>query len=809
MKLKFILILSILSFQLFFSQEKSTENISRKTLNAVRTDKSPKIDGVLDDEIWANAPIANDFVELRPNNGKPENTDFKSEVKVAYDNTGVYIAAMLYDKEPSKIGKELTERDNIGNDDFFVVFINGYNDKQQSLELFVTAAGVQADSKITNENGEDFSWDGIWYSAVKISEKGWAVEMKIPFSELRFPKDAQQNWGVNFFRQINRNKTAYTWNHVNNQKGSFLLYDGILENIQNIDTPVRLSFLPYFSTYFNNYDGKTTTNVNGGMDVKYGINDAFTLDTTLIPDFGQANFDATILNLGPFEQQFTEQRSFFTEGTELFSKGNLFYSRRIGGYPSRSITLNENETILENPEKVKLLNATKISGRTKKGLGIGIFNGITEKTEGKIINDITGEVRTEVTEPFANYNVLVFDQRFRENSSVTFINTNTMRNGSYRDANVSALLYDIANKKNTYKISGGTKTSWIFDQNTKFGLNTWGGYSKTSGKNRFGSTLDYVDKNYNADDLGYTGPTNYFAVYNNYSYRYLQPKGNINNLSVFVNVNYKRRLDPSIFYRFNINTNLNITNKNFQSYGAGFYATPFGENDIYEPRTFGRHLNAPSVYEYWVWYESDSRKKLLYNINFDNTFTSEKNRYGFAVNTFLRYRFSDHLSLTLNSSYNKNINDVGFAGKNSSLNEIYMGRRDVRSIENSLSSQYTFNEKMMVNLAFRHYFSDVAYSKFYNLQQDGGLAENTSYTKDDATFNAWNLDLRYSWWFAPGSQLTLLYRNAVNNFLPISGLNYKENIDRLFNEPMVNNFSLRITYFIDYNRAKNWFKKKS
>jgi hypothetical protein len=117
---------------------------------------------------------------------------------------------MLYDKEPSKISKELTERDNIGNDDFFVLFLNGYNDKQQSLELFVTAAGVQADSKITNENGEDFSWNGIWYSAAKIVENGWTVEMKIPFSELRFPKSEVQNWGLNFFRQINRTKTAYT-----------------------------------------------------------------------------------------------------------------------------------------------------------------------------------------------------------------------------------------------------------------------------------------------------------------------------------------------------------------------------------------------------------------------------------------------------------------------------------------------------------------------------------------------------------------------------------------------------------------------
>jgi hypothetical protein len=209
----------------------------------------------------------------------------------------------MYDKEPSKIGKELTERDNIGNDDFFVLFINGYNDKQQSLELFVTAAGVQADSKITNQNGEDFSWNGIWYSGVKILENGWSVEMKIPFSELRFPKSEVQNWGLNFFRQINRTKTAYTWNYINNQKGGFLLYDGVLENIKNIDPPIRLSFMPYFSTYVNNYDGQTTTNFNGGMALN-----AAALDTRIKATVASTMYDMTRVNAnGYFDSENSEE----------------------------------------------------------------------------------------------------------------------------------------------------------------------------------------------------------------------------------------------------------------------------------------------------------------------------------------------------------------------------------------------------------------------------------------------------------------------------------------------------------------------
>ena len=617
MRVRISILLFIIISVLSFAQEKVNDSITRKKITAIKLDKAPKIDGNLDDETWKNIPICKDFVELRPNNGKTEDADFKSEVKIAYDDTGIYVSAMLYDKEPSKISKQLTERDNIENDDFFVLFINGYNDNQQSLELFVTAAGVQADSKITKENGEDFSWNGIWYSAAKIVENGWTVEMKIPFSELRFPKSAVQNWGINFFRQVNRTKTAYTWNHVNNQKGSFLLYDGVLENIKNIDPPTRLSFTPYFSTYVNNYDGKTTTNFNGGMDVKYGINDAFTFDMTLIPDFGQANFDNSVLNLTPFEQEFTEQRSFFTEGTELFNKGNMFYSRRVGDEPSLSPNVSQDETLVESPAKVKLFNAFKISGRTNKGLGIGFFNGITEKAEATIRNNITGETRKEVLEPWANYNVLVLDQRFNGNSSVTLVNTNTMRSGNFRDANATGILWSINNKKNTYQYYGNIKGSWIMDNGTKFGNRSQLGFGKTSGKNRFDINANFVTKNWDINDLGFSTTTN-IASYNAwYGYRILQPTKRFNNIYLNNNFTYSHRLEPFLFSTLRFNHNNQFTDKNFRSFGGGIEFTPIGEKDIYEPRKQGRHLNVPGYFDSWIWYESDSRKKLQFNVNID------------------------------------------------------------------------------------------------------------------------------------------------------------------------------------------------
>ncbi len=802
--MKFLPLLFLLISSLFYSQKIEKDSIIRKKTYAVKVQNTPKIDGKLEDEAWTNAPFAKNFIERNPNNGTPEPGNLKTEVRILYDDVGIYIAAKMYDTEPNKIAKELVERDDVGNDDLFGIVINGYNDKQQGLEFIVMPTGVQFDAKMTTDNGEDNSWSAVWQSAVQIDEDGWSAEMLIPYSELRFPKKDIQIWGINLFRRVQRTKSFYDWNLVDNTKGSSLLYDGILEGIENINPPLRLSFLPYFSTYVNTYDGQTTTSVNGGMDVKYGINDAFTLDTTLIPDFGQANVDRATLNLSPFEQQFQEQRSFFTEGTELFNKGNLFYSRRVGGYPSRYPDISADEIVEEYPTEVKLLNATKISGRTNGGLGIGVFNGITERTYAKIKNTTTGSDRKELVEPLANYNVLVLDQRFRENSSVTFVNTSTLREGDFRDANVSALLLDITNKANTYNFYGNAKGSWVKDGETHLGTELSAGFGKTSGKHRFSFETSASTKDYDIDDLGYTGGTNYLRFNGYYGYRILQPTEKFNNININANLNHSRRLETDLYGRLELNSNISFTDKKFRNYGGGVEISFTKENDFYEPRVFGRHLVLPGYFDVWMWYNSDSRKKLRYNLSVDYYAYDEKGRNTVNIEPYISYRISDQLSASWSSNINNRNNDTGFAGRDGS--DIFIGRRRVNSVDNSLSAKYTLNDKMALSFSFRHYYSEVNYKQFYTLNADGTLTNAPDFNRDNATFNTWNIDLRYSWWFAPGSQLTLLYRNAAQNYLSYSRINFKDNFNQLFSEPMANNLSLKITYYLDYNKLKNWVK---
>lgn len=801
MKISFIVLLLFLGHHLSYGQD--LENLSRKKITIDSLGRVPKIDGFSDEDIWTNAAVTTNFIERSPNNGNPAPDSLRTEVKIAYDNFGVYFLAKMFDPEPGKIMREFTGRDEFGVADAFYVLLNGYNDRQHSMKFRVNAAGVQYDAQINN-GVEDVSFNGVWKSAVKINDDGWIAEIFIPYSELRFPEKEVQEWGLNMERVFRRTETYYTWSHVDNSKASYSFFDGELFGIENIKPPVRLSFRPYISFDANNYSGNNSINLNGGMDLKYGINDAFTLDVILIPDFGQTSFDETVLNLSAFEVQYNEQRAFFTESTELFAKGDLFYSRRIGGAPIGSVDLNFNEEIIAYPVRVDLINALKISGRTDNGLGIGILNAITEKSVVNIRDTEKQELRKAVVEPFTNYNVLVLDQRFGNNSSVSLINTNVLREGHFRDANATGIYTDLVNKKNTWKYWAGVEGSWVLEDETIFGMEGQTGFGKISGKNRVEARIDFRTKEYDINDLGFSGITNYVNYTASYGYRILQPKGNFNNIYLNVRLSHQRRLEPDLFSNGVFHFNYNFTTKKFFRFGGGFETNPFGRNDIYEPRVDGRYVYVPTYYTPWIWFTTDSRKKLGLHLTSMWDMFDEEGRENLHLGLFPKYRISDKFRLNYSAQFRLADREQGFVDLIG--DDIIFGQRNRNTITNSLGGDFIFNNKMALNLAVRHYFSEVYYTRFYNLEENGGLVINNSVSGDfDTTYNSWNLDLRFSWWFAPGSLVSVLYRNAVDSYIQETHQSFTGNFDYLFDQPQVNNLSLKVDFFIDYNRMKNWF----
>ena len=799
---KFGITLFICLSSILFSFSQTKKSVSTK-----KTAENISIDAELNEESWKNAEIATDFVSLEPKNGTPIPEEFKTEVKILYSDDAIYIGAALYDPNPEKILKELVERDNIGASDFFGVFINGYNDGQQEFRFFVTAANGQIDTNFTSSEGEDGSWNAIWESNAKITDFGYVVEMKIPYAALRFPEQEQQTWGLNFFREVRRERQKYTWSPIDNKIGAISQQAGILTGIENIKTPTRLFLIPYSSFYLSGSEAqKTKGELKGGLDVKYGINDAFTLDAILVPDFGQTKFDNVILNLGPFEQQFNENRPFFTEGTDLFSKGNLLYSRRIGATPNLDLNLNENERILEMPSAINLLNALKISGRDKDGLGIGFLNAITERTTATAYNEITNNSREVVISPLTNYNVTVFDQRFNQNSSVTFINTNVTRDGSFRDANVSGLLFNLNNKDNSYNLSGEVKTSSIYDEKSSNGLNTSLYFADTNGKFRYSFGGNYVSKDYQVNDLGINFRTNYYSFSGNTSYRILNPNKTFNTFRVNLNSYFEFYTPTNQIQASNLNVNLNSTNKKNHFFGGGINFNPFKNYDYYEPRVTDRFFVNPENIGGWFYFSSNYNNKFAIDFEPFLTHVINENRYESGVNISPRYRFSDKFSLVYSFNYFKLKNDIGWIDFENS--NIIFARRDRDTYTNSITSKFSISSEMNFNLSVRHYWSLAENNKINNLNEDGSLSTNTTYIGNrNSNFSTWNLDLSYSWWFAPGSQMSILYRNNASTFERQINKNFGSNFSNLFEDNLNHVLSVSVRYFIDYNQAKNWIRK--
>ena len=815
------------------SQELENEEVQKKSINIKRITVAPKIDGILDDAAWLDAEEASGFTQFRPEMGVIEKEHQKTVVKIAYNDNAIFIAAYCYDN-PEDIVQQFTSRDNFGNSDFFGVILNPNNDAQNDIEFFTFPTGNQADAIASPGIGEDFGWNAVWESAVKTVEDGWIVEYKIPYSALRFSNQNIQTWGLQFHRRFRSDNSQYSWNPIDRTKGNIGIYHGEINGIENITPPTRLSFFPFASAVINNFDSETIEDYNLGLDIKYGISENFTLDATLIPDFSQAGFDNVRLNLGPFEQQFSEQRQFFTEGVDLFSKGNLFYSRRIGSRPTGSVDLvnegNISEELIDYPRKVNMLNAIKVSGRTGNGLGIGVFNAITERTHAPILrsetffnqqtqqDEVRLSTREQLVEPLTNYSILVVDQQFNGNSSVSLINTNVLRNGSFRDANVTGLLADISNKRNTYNVRGQVKMSNLnLETGTETGLSTSFAIRKTHGKFRYSFDHSLANTKYDINDLGIQFRNNY----NNFGidawYQIFEPTEKLNNFSVSTWVNYRQLYKPSTFTGTNFGFNVNGQTKKLMWFGGSINFEPGKQYDYFEPRDFEnkRFFIYKNIGNINGWINTDGNKTLSFDLNAGvfKAFDKERVLTGYSFGIGPNIRFNDKFRISYDFSFNNNRGSRGFV---TNLNDdIVFGQRDIVTIVNSISGSYNFNVLHALSLTFRNYWSTVDYNdQLYALELDGTLNTNDGYSVADISdpnvnFNTWNLDLGYSWQFAPGSQLSALYRNSLFNFSSAASEDYFKSIDNLFKEPLDQTFSIKVVYYIDYNNVKNIFKGKS
>lgn len=812
-----LLILSILAL----SSNLLMAQIVPKQLVAKRTTASIKIDGILDEPAWKDAPAALGYTEFRPTPFRKEDDANRTEVYMLYSDEGLYFGGYCHERSKDSISTELNGRDGFGNNDFIGFSFDTYFDKINGFEYFITPLGEQMDAKMSpnpNGNNEDFSWNAVWKSAAKIHDDGWSFEMFIPFSAIRFSKKPIQDWGFNITRRRIKTGQQVTWNPIDVNVNGYLTQEAIWKGLENIKPPLRLQFSPYFSVYTNHYPYNQagvknwTSSVNGGMDVKYGISQALTLDMTLIPDFGQVQSDNQVLNLSPFEVKFNENRAFFTEGTELFNKGNFFYSRRIGGTPLHYYdvqnSLNANEHISSNPTESKLINATKISGRFQNGLGIGFFNAITNPTYA-VVEDNQGHQREIQTNPLTNYNIIVLNQSLKYNSSISFVNTNVLRGTPDYNANVAAGLFDFNDKKNMWNAGGKLATSSLIGYLP--GKKTESGYShilyfgKTSGRFNFNIEQDLTDSKFNSNDLGYFTNNNFLNHSLYAGYRWVKPTSWYNNIYLNFNALYTQLYTPLTYQNSMVNFNANGQLKNLWQMG-GILAYEPPTNNFYEARVPGRVFRGWADWFTDEWIQSNNAKK--YSIYAEVLYVARNFYHSrrYLFNFKQTYRFSKKFSVTQTTDLEPQTNNVGFAAINGP--DVIFGLRDLSTVENTCFIKYSFNDRMVFTTRIRHYWSKVSYKKYLTLLQDGTLGDNSTYTGNaDQNYNTFTVDADYTWQFAPGSFLNLVWKNNATTLDGIANYGYFKNFNNTIASPQNNNLSIKIIYFLDYLDIKKWKSK--
>jgi len=793
--------------------------LQKKSYQARKAIAPPKIDGKLIESFWLGLPVAGDFVVYAPLNGSVSKQ--RTEVRMAFDNEAFYIGATMFDPHPEKICKELGKRDQVEllNTDYISFDLLPYNDGLNMYEFKVTPSNLQNDCKYS-AIGVDINWDAVWESAVTINDSAWVAEVRIPWSALRFPKIPEQLWGFNLWRNFHREHEYSTWTYVDIKDQDIFKYYGTITGIHKINPPVRLSVTPYVAAYLEKNPDKSSWqySTRGGLDLRYGINESYTLDMMLIPDFGQVQSDDVILNLTPFEVRYDEKRQFFTEATELFNKCGIFYSRRIGSTPRNYFApyfeAGNNEEIIKNPDETRIINATKISGRNSKGLGVGFFNAMTSPSEAELFDSTSNTRRKIRTQSFTNYNVLVVDQNLKNNSYATIINTHYWIPDSKYLANVSGLETRLNTPSRSFSFMGRLNISQVYNRAGKpeIGSNYMISVSRPKGKFQYELRREAMDTKYNPNDMGYISNNNEASNVLRLSHLIFDPIWKFQSMQSDIQASYTTLSNPKDFISMRLYADNLVTFKNYWSNYIDAGLNPKGITDYYEARSWGWIYKRPLNYDMNWRIASDARKAFRLHNSLGITHAPSKENFAWYIETIERMRFSDRFSITVSCMFQDNFNDYGWADTryDTLMNpSIYFGRRDITTISNVLNIKYIFNTKASLNLRGRHYWSRVEYLDFYKLEKDGQLSKTDFDLHPSQSFNAFTADLQLVWYFAPGSEISFVWKNSIHTSDENIRLDYREDFRNTITAPQANSFSVRVLYYLDYQTVRKLIDKNS
>ena len=774
---------------------------SDRVLHAVRAQQSIQIDGMLNDAAWGGASPNGGFVQRDPNQDQAPTES--TTVQVLYDDEAIYFGITLYDSQPSRIEKRLNRRDRPWDGDRISVNLDPYHDHRTGYFFVVNAAGVEGDGLLFDDGDEDTDWDGVWDSAVKVTDRGWVAEIKIPYHTIRFTRQEKYTWGVNFIRDIYRNKERDFWAIVRRGQNGWVSLFGHLEGIENISPPMRFQAVPYTvsrgqiapvspSTPKGNSLGQRF-----GGDVKYGISSNMTLDMTFNPDFGQVEADENVLNLSRFETFFPEKRPFFLEGAQIFDTPlGLFYSRRVGRAPSRSANL-RGGVLLDKSSATDIIGAAKLTGRTQRGTTIGLISAVTAQ-EFAVVADSATVRHKDLIEPRGAYNVFRIKQDILKGSAIGLIVTHAARSGE-PPATSGGADWDFNFLNKMYSASGQVAWSRSGIGQRRTGMGTRIRLAK-SGGNHLGFSTRYegVSPGFQINSLGFSRRASIHqfnvsaSIRGNNPWRFTRRRNlnfNMDGSWNFEGAKLRQQINAQTFLQFT----------NYWFMGGNVYHS-FSVLDDFETNGAGL-VRIPGSTGVAGWIESDFRRRVSGELNVELAQRRDGKEY--SVGVFSRIQVAPNILIQFGPQYSWSRGVSRWAATvvdsaHPATPIPVFGALATDNFNLVTRASFTFTKDMSLSLYNQLFFAAGDYTGFKALTSPssfGSLASGLYTGNPDFNRRSMNLNAVFRWEYRPGSTFFLVWTQARSgNGIP-GDADFGRNLKGVFSPAGQNVVLMKINYW--------------
>jgi hypothetical protein len=814
---------------------------------AVRADEAPVIDGKDTDPVWSQIPAITAFKQWRPNEAKAPR--FKTEAKIAYDESNLYVFLRGFDPHPDSIKKLLERRDSFTSSDMFWVFIDSYHDRRTGYEFGVNAAGVKTDATIYNDGNEDFAWDGVWDVATRIDSLGWTAEYRIPLSQMRYGRDREQTFGITIDRDLSRYSERESWPVLRQSKPGFVSQFGTLSGLNNLEAPRRLEAIPYAvaksATKIDNHKYGQKTNLTGGGDVKYRIASNLTLDATINPDFGQVEADPAVLNLSAYESFFDERRPFFVAGRGLFrfdvncSQVNcngegLYYSRRIGRTPQLAGIYGDNNPL----QPTTILSAAKLIGRLPAGLTVGVLDAITQKETSP---------RDTTYEPATNFALVRATQDFRKgNSTIGAMVTGVNRrlddwSSPYLPSSAYAGAIDFRHRllKNAYEISGSLDGSTVQGSHSALlGIQRNGvhnyqrpdvdlpldstrttlkgdaeelKFGKISGSHlNFETALQRRSPGFEVNDLGFLRRADQMS-WSTWAGFFDRKQRKYYNSFQLNNNWWQYWTTDGLPLEAAYNTNMHLNFKNNTGLHTGGTIGQLGKTYDDREARGGPAIRQDRYFAPWMFLAGDDRRPLVPFFSANYFRGAGGRNHSWNLGPEISYKVLGRFSSGLSLNWSHNVADNQFYGKftDGEGQHYTFAHLDQHTTSLTARLNYTFTPDISLQTYLQPFVSKGTYSNVRQLSStpraddyDDRYAayNNSQVTGDPGGFNFKQLqsNVVFRWEYRPGSTFFAVWNSGRQQFLPGEGTeNFKGDVGDLFHLHPANTFLVKVSYWLN------------